>query len=129
MRSRGEQMASGISISHDAMVQSLGRPNAYRDRPARIEQIESHISHLFLTERFVYKLKKPVRFGFLDFSSLEAQKRACDDEVRLNRRFASHVYWGVLPVVALPKARLKASQVTSHRVASTCFAISPIGST
>ena len=64
------------------------------------ELIETHISQIFLTELFVYKLKKPVRFDFLDYSTLEARKYACEQEVQLNRRLAADVYLGVLPVTA-----------------------------
>jgi len=60
--------------------------------------IETHISWVFLTDRFAYKLKKPVRFEFLDFSTLELREAACREEVRLNRRLAPHVYLGVTPI-------------------------------
>lgn len=56
---------------------------------------ETHISNVFLTENTVFKVKKPVRLGFLDFSSLEARKRYCEAEVQLNRRLADRVYRGV----------------------------------
>ena len=62
------------------------------------ELIETHISMNILTKYYVYKLKKPVRFDFLDYSTLEARKYACEQEVQLNRRLAANVYLGVLPV-------------------------------
>ena len=61
---------------------------------------QTHISWLFFTERFVYKVKKPVDFGFLDFTTLESRKLFCDEEVRLNRRLAPEVYLGVVEVKA-----------------------------
>jgi hypothetical protein len=51
-----------------------------------------------LTDRFVYKVKKPVNFGFLDFTSLAARKQFCEEEVRLNRRLAPGVYMGVVEI-------------------------------
>ncbi len=74
-------------------------PEAYGPpRPARIDLVETHISWVFLLERDVFKVKKPVDLGFLDFRSLEQRRRACEAEVRLNARLAPHVYKGVVPV-------------------------------
>jgi len=64
-----------------------------------VELIETHISWVFLTDRFAYKLKKPVRFGFLDFSTKELRRQACENEVNLNGRLAPGVYLGVVPIV------------------------------
>jgi len=66
----------------------------------KIEQIETHISWVFLTSSHAYKLKKPVRFEFLDFSTAQLRGQACEDEVRLNRRLAPDVYLAVMPVYA-----------------------------
>lgn len=76
----------------------LRRPQSYPDRPARVDAIETHMSWVFLTERFAYKLKKPVRLPFLDFSTLAARKRVCEESLRLNRRLAADVYLGVVPL-------------------------------
>jgi aminoglycoside phosphotransferase family enzyme/predicted kinase len=65
-----------------------------------VECHETHISHVFLTDRFAYKLKKPVRFEFVDFATPQARRRACEAEVRLNRRLAPDVYLGVVPITA-----------------------------
>jgi uncharacterized protein len=83
----------------EAIVRWLGRPEAYAHRPDRVEQIETHISHLFLAGSHVYKLKKPVRYDFLDFTTVQAREHACREEVRLNRRLAPDTYLGVLPVI------------------------------
>lgn len=64
----------------------------------RFEVTETHISWVFLAERDVWKVKKPVSLGFLDFSTLEKRRVACEAEVRLNRRLAPGVYIGVVPV-------------------------------
>ncbi|MFG0328466.1 MAG: AAA family ATPase [Phycisphaerales bacterium] len=65
---------------------------------ARIEVIQTHISMLFFVGDRVYKVKKPVDMGFLDYSTLEARRRFCEEEVRLNRRLAPDVYLGVRPI-------------------------------
>ena len=62
------------------------------------ELIETHISWVFLGESEVFKVKRPVDFGFLDFTTLEARHQACEAEVRLNQRLAPQVYLGVVPV-------------------------------
>ena len=60
--------------------------------------IETHISWLLLDEEHVYKIKKPVKFSFLDFTTAEKRKYFCEEEVRLNRRLAPDVYLGVVPM-------------------------------
>ncbi|UCH28749.1 MAG: AAA family ATPase [Myxococcales bacterium] len=65
---------------------------------AGLELIETHISWVFLGPSEVFKIKRPVDFGFLDFTTVEARRWACDAEVRLNRRLAPDVYLGVVPV-------------------------------
>jgi aminoglycoside phosphotransferase family enzyme len=78
-----------------AKVAFLKQPQTYPDHPSRVETIETHMSWVFLTEREAYKLKKPVRYDFLDFSTLAARKRNCGEEVRLNQRLAPGVYRGM----------------------------------
>ncbi|MGZ4969806.1 MAG: AAA family ATPase, partial [Methylobacter sp.] len=64
--------------------------------------IETHISWVLLTGQYVYKIKKPVNFGFLDFSTLEKRRFCCNEELRLNRRLASELYLEVVPVTGTP---------------------------
>src|SRR3954451_5354595 len=64
-----------------------------------LELRETHISWVFLSADRVYKVKKPVALGFLDFSTLAARKRFCESELALNRRLAADVYLRVLPIV------------------------------
>jgi aminoglycoside phosphotransferase family enzyme/predicted kinase len=81
----------------------LSRPEAYGSLlPQTVDLIETHVSWVFILERDVFKLKKPVNFGFLDFRTLDARKSACDAEVRLNARLAPGVYLGVAPVRRSP---------------------------
>jgi len=68
--------------------------------------IETHISQVFVGDQYVYKVKRPVDLGFLDFSTLALRERACAAEVVLNRRLAPHVYHGVVGVVREPDGRL-----------------------
>jgi aminoglycoside phosphotransferase family enzyme len=63
------------------------------------ELIETHISWVLLADDTVYKIKKPIKFSFLDFSTLERRKFLCEEEVRLNRRLSPDIYLGVVPVV------------------------------
>jgi aminoglycoside phosphotransferase family enzyme len=60
--------------------------------------VQTHISIVFIGDDYVYKIKKPVNFGFLDFSTLEKRKYYCEKEVELNNRFSTGVYLGVFPV-------------------------------
>lgn len=89
-----------------AIAEWLKRPEAYKEPVSRVELKETHISWVFLTDRFAYKLKKPVRFDFLDFSSVEARHEACKAEVRLNQRLARGVYLGAVPICADAAGRL-----------------------
>jgi aminoglycoside phosphotransferase family enzyme/predicted kinase len=74
----------------------LQKPENY-PHPVRIlRHVETHISHVFLTGEYAYKLKKIVKFDFLDFSTLEKRKHCCEEELRLNRRFAPELYLEVL---------------------------------
>lgn len=81
-----------------AKVHWLQQPATYPHAPQRIEAIETHMSWVFLADEYVYKLKKPVRRDFLDFSTLEARHRNCEEELRLNRRLAPDVYLNVVPL-------------------------------
>lgn len=77
-------------------VAFLRRPDSYAERPSQVQAVETHMSWVFLTDAYAYKLKKPVRYPFLDFGTLEARRRDCEEEVRLNRRLAPDVYLGTV---------------------------------
>jgi len=81
-----------------AKVDRLRQPQAYADRPDAVIVIETHMSWVFLEGHFAYKLKKPVREPFLDYSTLQLREHYCHEEVRLNRRLAPGVYQGVVPL-------------------------------
>lgn len=87
-------------MSHvDRLIRDLKRPGAYPHEARDIVLHQTHISLVFLAGEFAYKLKKPVDFGFVDYSTLEARRAFCEREVSLNRRLAFDVYLGVVPVV------------------------------
>ena len=81
-----------------SLIQALQNPALYDHPIDRFEVIETHISWVLLTGEYVYKIKKPVDFGFLDFSTLEKRHHYCDEELRLNQRLAPQLY---LEVVAI----------------------------
>ena len=95
-------MATRISqrpqVDTEKVASFLRDPRNYPDVVSSVEVVETHISWVFLTDRFAYKLKKPVRFEFLDFSTLDRRQVACHDEVRLNQRLARSVYLDVVPI-------------------------------
>lgn len=85
-------------MNQPALITALLDPAAY-DHPCRhIQLIETHISWLLLSDDYAYKIKKPVDFGFLDFSTLARRKHFCAEEIRLNGRLAPQIY---LQVVAI----------------------------
>lgn len=81
-----------------SVVDVMSDSSTYPDQRSSVQIIETHISWVFLTDRYAYKLKKSVQFEFLDFSTPELRRSACLDEVRLNGRLAPDVYLAVLPI-------------------------------
>ncbi len=79
------------AVFHEAT--DFSNPN-----PQNIEVIETHISWIFLTDSFAYKVKKPIRNEFLDYSTLQRRHFCCEEEFRLDRRYASDLYIGVVPI-------------------------------
>lgn len=87
-------------------VTFLKQPGHYPEPTRRVEAVETHMSWVFLTDAFAYKLKKPVRYDYLDFSTLEARRFDCEAELRLNRRLAKAVYLAVVPLTQAADGRL-----------------------
>ena len=81
-------------------IDALLTPAAFGHSVERLELRETHVSWLVLTGSFVYKIKKPVRFDFLDASDLETRRHLCQEELRLNRRLAPELYVDVVPIIA-----------------------------
>ena len=80
------------------VVDALLTSKAYPEDAGKIELIQTHISFVFLTKNFVYKVKKAVDFGFLDFSTLEKRRMFCEKELELNRRLCPDIYLKVVPI-------------------------------
>jgi len=80
-------------------VAFLSRPDTYDPAPAEVVRQETHMSCVFLAGDKAYKLKKPVHFPYLDFSTMARRETACRAELRLNRRLAPDIYLGVVPLV------------------------------
>src|SRR3972149_1703224 len=80
------------------LIRALLRPDAYSPPVDRVELIQTHISYVLLAGDYVYKIKKPVNFGFLDFSTLGKRRYYCRQEVILNSRLCSDTYLGVVPI-------------------------------
>jgi uncharacterized protein len=82
-----------------ALIEQMLQPGFYPHAVQEpIELIQTHVSYVLLTGDFVYKLKKPVNFGFLDYSTLEKRQHFCQEELRLNQRGAGELYLEVLPI-------------------------------
>lgn len=86
------------------LVQALQQPSFYDHPVEQVELIETHISWVFLAGDFAYKVKKPVDFGFLDFSTLAKRRHYCHEELRLNRRFAPQLYLEVKTIGGDPES-------------------------
>ncbi|MFQ5917072.1 MAG: AAA family ATPase [Candidatus Binatia bacterium] len=81
------------------LIEAMARPEFYPYHPANVELRQTHISYVFLAGQYVYKVKKPVRFTFLDYSTLDKRYHFCQEELRLNRRLAPKVYLEVVPIM------------------------------
>ena len=82
-------------MTHPGLFAAMSRPEFYPHRPAQVDVVQTHISCIFIAGNEVYKVKKAVDFGFLDFTTLEKRKFYCEEELRLNRRLAPETYLGV----------------------------------
>ena len=91
-RGPGEQLVERL---RERLAQQTGRP---------VAMVETHISWVLLTGEFAYKIKKPVDLGFLDFTTPELRRHFCDEELRLNRRLAPHIYLDVVAIRGTPAA-------------------------
>jgi hypothetical protein len=87
-----------------ALVAALRDPARFPHPVTQVRVLETHISWVLLTGAFAYKLKRPVTLGFLDFSTLELRRRACDEELRLNRRLAPDIYLDLVPISGTPES-------------------------
>jgi aminoglycoside phosphotransferase family enzyme len=82
-----------------SVVEALLKPQAYPHKPQKIELVQTQMSFVFLAGEYVYKVKKPVNLGYLDYTTLEKRQYFCGQEVQLNKRLCSDVYLSVVSVV------------------------------
>ncbi len=80
------------------VVEMMLHTDFYPHKPSVVAMKQTHISYIFLAGDYVYKIKKPVNFGFLDFTSLDKRRHYCLKELQLNRRLAPDIYLEVLPI-------------------------------
>jgi aminoglycoside phosphotransferase family enzyme len=80
-------------------VEALLKSQTYPHKPQTIELVQTQMSFIFLTGRYVYKLKKPVNLGYLDYTTLEKRHFFCHQELELNRRLCPDAYLAVVPIV------------------------------
>jgi aminoglycoside phosphotransferase family enzyme/predicted kinase len=88
-----------MASTFERVVSALGSPGTYGHSAEDLTVHETHISLVFLAGQYAYKIKKPVNFGFLDYSTLDRRRYFCEQEVLLNRRLCSGLYLGVVPIV------------------------------
>jgi aminoglycoside phosphotransferase family enzyme/predicted kinase len=85
-----------------SILKSLLKPESYPEETSGVELIQTHVSYIFLTDQYAYKIKKPVDFGFLNFSTIDRRRFYCNEEVRLNRRLCPDIYEGVVELRETP---------------------------
>jgi aminoglycoside phosphotransferase family enzyme len=90
-----------IAFASADLIAGLLSPSAYPHEVGKVELVETHISWVLLTGEYAYKIKKPVDFGFLDFTTLAKRRHYCEEEVRLNRSWAPDLYLDVVPITLL----------------------------
>ncbi len=95
----GRNSAGVSGIPFEELIRALSSPEAFPGAPESVECVQTHISAVFLVGDVVYKVKKPKKLLFLDFSELSRRRHFCHEEVRLNRRLAPAVYEGVVPIL------------------------------
>ena len=82
----------------ERLMRALTNPNVYPHHPDSVQVVQTHISIVFLSGAYVYKIKKPLSLGFLDFTTLDKRKFFCQQEVDLNSRFSKDIYIGVTTI-------------------------------
>lgn len=87
-----------MAAEFPTLLSQLSQAGAFPVPVAQVEVRQTHISAVFLGGDYAYKIRKPVRLPFLDFSTLEQRRHDCEEEVRLNRRLAASIYLGVVPI-------------------------------
>jgi aminoglycoside phosphotransferase family enzyme len=94
-----------VTTSSDTteVLSKLLDPGVYPDHPTKLELKETHMSWVFLTDRYAYKLRKPIRYNSQDFTTLQARYEDAKLEIELNTRLADDLYLGIVPVTQSPE--------------------------
>ncbi len=87
-------------MDSSTLIKFMLNPDTYPFKPEKVDMLQTHISYLFIAGEYVYKVKKPVNFGFLDYSTLEKRKFYCGQEIKLNSRLSPEIYLGVSEIVS-----------------------------
>ena len=85
-------------MKQSKFLKKLKNPTLYNSDLKKVKIIQTHISYVAITNNFAYKIKKPIDFGFLDFSTLEKRKYFCEEEIKLNRRLCPEIYLDVVSI-------------------------------
>ena len=87
-------------MDSSTLIKFMLNPDTYPFKPEKVDMLQTHISYLFIAGEYVYKIKKPVNFGFIDYSTLEKRKFYCGQEIRLNSRLSPEIYLGISHIVS-----------------------------
>jgi uncharacterized protein len=126
-----------------SILKSLQKPDAYPEPTTKVELVQTHVSWIFLTDGHAYKIKKPVDFGFLNFSTIDRRRFYCNEEVKYNSRLCPGIYEGVVelresaggaaffgdgPVIdyAVKMKRLPAERMLDRLVANNTIQVSEL---
>jgi aminoglycoside phosphotransferase family enzyme/predicted kinase len=104
---------------HSQLIETMKNVDFYPHNPEEVELIQTHISYVFIAGDIVYKVKKPLKFDFLDFTSLEKRKFYCEEELRLNKRLAPNTYLDVVVISQDPQGNItlgKGEEVIDYAV-------------
>ena len=91
-----------MNETSEPWVQGLMNPECFPHSVDQMRLVETHISWVLLTGPYAYKIKKAVKYSFVDFSTLERRRWFCEEEVRLNGRLAPELYLGIVPITGSP---------------------------
>jgi aminoglycoside phosphotransferase family enzyme/predicted kinase len=119
MLGRGPVAGEVLRMARPDLVEQLLRPESYPHACETIRLVETHISWVFLTGDYAYKVKKPVLFNFVDFSSARLRKHYCEEELRCNRAFSPELYLDVVEIVRDVEGEIRVGgtgEVVEHAV-------------
>lgn len=102
------------------LILAMQNPDLYDHPVDGFQVIETHISQVILTGDYAYKIKKPMDFGFLNFSTLDRRKHFCEEELRLNRRLADKLYLEVVPITGTPDNPILGGEEKPSNTPSRC---------